>query len=48
MKERKLAPRIEWLFKRCIDLALGEGFKKDFIRSKKPKKKKTTMAVMSE
>ncbi len=39
--EKKLAPKLEWFFKRCIQFILGESFLKEFKRSKKPKKKAT-------
>ena len=39
IKEKKLAPKIEWLFKRLLLYVLGDGFKKDFIKSKISKKR---------
>ncbi len=42
MREKKLAAKLEWLFKRLIQLILGENFRKEFTRGKSPKKKVTS------
>ena len=39
IREKKLAPKLEGYFKRCISLALGDAFLKEFRRAKNPKKK---------
>lgn len=45
IRDKKLAPKLEWLFKRCIQFCLGESFKKEFKRAKSPKKKKATLPL---
>ena len=42
IKYKRVAPKFEWFFKRCMIYILGESFLKEFRRSKKPKKKDKT------